>query len=71
MLLLRFVVSDACLDMGGRVGRTWAECETYAGEIASWRDYVGIVPIFLGILVWLLAWTTSYKLISNAFSRNK
>ena len=62
---LSFIVSDKCLDQGGRVGRTWAECEFQAGQIASWSDYVGVIPVVTSTLIWIVFWVVSNRLINK------
>jgi len=71
MWLLSLLVSDICLDRGGRIGRTWAECEFQAGEIAAWSDYVGITPVVISIAVWIGLWALSHRVISNVANRGK
>jgi len=71
MLFLSFVVADSCLDHGGRIGRTWAECETQLGEVAAWSDYVGIVPIVASAIIWIGLWVASHRIIVSFFGRKK
>ena len=62
---LSFIVSDKCLDQGGRVGRTWAECEFQAGQIAGWSDYVGVNPVLTSAIIWIVIWAASNRLINK------
>jgi hypothetical protein len=69
MWFLSFIVSDSCLDHGGRVGRTWAECEIQLGEVAAWSDYVGIFPVVASVIIWVGLWAASHRLIASFFRR--
>ncbi len=71
VLFLLFIVSDKCLDLGGRVGQTWAECEFPVDHVAAWADYVGVGPIVIGFVIWMALWAFSQRLICKIFSRGK
>lgn len=68
---LSFIVSDKCLDQGGRVGRTWAECEFQADQVAAWSEYVGVAPLAISFIIWIMLWLLSHRLIRKFVGRGK
>ena len=67
--LLSFLAVDRCLDLGGRSGRSWMECEFQIGEFTPYSEYVGAGMIAFSFAVWLFVWFLSHRVISKVVNR--
>ena len=69
--LLSFLTVDRCLDLGGRSGRSWMECEFQVGEFTPFSEFVGAGLMTLSFVVWIAVWGLSHRAISKLARRTE
>ena len=63
-ITLRFLVTDSCLDIGGKIVEPWLYCATGFGGVAKWYHGLVGMPALISLFVFVMVFFVLLRLIT-------